>query len=70
MTLEREVGDNEYILEQSVDGMELSACARFWCAPRVQAEVTALCSGVALCAVRHGVGHLLGSIRPPDDQVL
>ena len=32
MTLERELGENEYILEQSVDGMELSACARFWCA--------------------------------------
>ena len=30
MTLERELSENEYILEQSVDGMELSACARFW----------------------------------------
>ncbi|KAK9839297.1 hypothetical protein WJX81_006452 [Elliptochloris bilobata] len=29
MTLEREMADNEYIVERSVDGMELSACALF-----------------------------------------
>lgn len=48
MTLERELGENEYILEQSVDGMELSACARFWCAPCVLVGVVA-CAPAFLC---------------------